>query len=185
MYEVEINGRDTTGEGGTRIGASNRNPYTWPRESPFHILDMSWTGLLMLRWYDELEKDIRLLDYAENYAQSLLKVQYSNGFFPAWLSLDRLEPMEHLNDSPETSLSVTFLLKLHELTGRQEYKEAALKAMGAVIRDVIPYGRWEDFETYGLVRYSSRPGGKNMTICISKITFPCSGQQRPCMSVTV
>ena len=50
------------------------------RESPFHILDMSWTGLLMLRWYDELEKDIRLLDYAENYAQSLLKVQYSNGF---------------------------------------------------------------------------------------------------------
>lgn len=161
MYEVEINGKRYNRSKGWNTyywGNSNRNPYTWaPRESPFHILDMSWTGLLMLRWYDELEKDIRLLDYAENYAQSLLKVQYSNGFFPAWLSLDRLEPMEHLNDSPETSLSVTFLLKLHELTGRQEYKEAALKAMGAVIRDVIPYGRWEDFETYwSCSRYGSQ-----------------------------
>jgi hypothetical protein len=70
----------------------------------------------------------------------------------------------HLNDSPETSLSVTFLLKLHELTGRQEYKEAALKAMGAVIRDVIPYGRWEDFETYwSCSRYGSQDlvGEKN------------------------
>ena len=32
-----------------------------------HILDMSWTALLMLRWYDELEKDARLLAYAEDY----------------------------------------------------------------------------------------------------------------------
>ncbi|MFA6793858.1 MAG: hypothetical protein WCR50_00045 [Proteiniphilum sp.] len=118
---------------------------------------MSWTGLLMLRWYDELEKDVRLLDFAENYAKSLLKTQYPNGFFPAWLSLDRLEPMEHLNDSPETSLSVTFLLKLHELTGKQEYKEAALKAMDAVTREVIPTGRWEDFETYwSCSRYGSQ-----------------------------
>lgn len=161
MHEVEIDGRKYNRSKGWKThywGNSNRNPYTWnPRESPFHILDMSWTGLLMLRWYDELEKDIRLLDFAENYAKSLLKTQYPNGFFPAWLSLDKLEPMQHLNDSPETSLSVTFLLKLHELTGKQEYKEAALKAMEAVIREVIPTGRWEDFETYwSCSRYGSQ-----------------------------
>jgi len=161
MHEVEIDGRKYNRSKGWDThywGNSNRNPYTWnPRESPFHILDMSWTGLLMLRWYDELEKDVRLLDFAENYAKSLLKTQYPNGFFPAWLSLDRLEPMEHLNDSPETSLSVTFLLKLHELTGKQEYKEAALKAMDAVTREVIPTGRWEDFETYwSCSRYGSQ-----------------------------
>jgi len=160
MHEEEIDGRKYNRSKGWDThywGNSNRNPYTWnPRESPFHILDMSWTGLLMLRWYDELEKDVRLLDFAENYAKSLLKTQYPNCFFPAWLSLNRLEPMEYLNDSPETSLSVTFLLKLHELTGKQEYKEAALKAMDAVIREVIPTGRWEDFETYwSCSRYGS------------------------------
>lgn len=161
MYEIEIDGRKYNRSKGWDTyywGNSNRNPYTWnPRESPFHILDMSWTALLMLRWYDELEKDIRLLDYAENYAGSLLKIQYSNGFFPAWLSLDKLEPMEHLNDSPETSMSVTFLLKLYELTGKQKYKESALKAMDAVIHNIIPTGRWEDFETYwSCSRYGSQ-----------------------------
>ncbi len=160
MHEVEIDGKKYNRSKGWDThywGNSNRNPYTWnPRESPFHILDMSWTALLMLRWYDELEEDQRLLQYAEKYAESLLKTQYPDGFFPAWLSLDKLEPMEHLNDSPETSLSVTFLLKLYELTGKREYREAALNAMEAVVREVIPVGRWEDFETYwSCSRYGS------------------------------
>jgi len=152
MEEVEEEGKKYNRSKGWNTyywGNSNRNPYSWnPREAPFHILDMSWTALLMLRWYDELEKDGRLLDYAEDYATSLLKIQYSSGFFPGWLTLDSLKPMEHLNDSPETSMSVTFLLKLYELTGKAEYKQAALKALDAVIREVIPAGRWEDFETY-------------------------------------
>lgn len=160
MEEVEIEGRKynrSSGWDSHYWGNSNRNPYTWnPRESPFHILDMSWTALLMLRWYDELEQDARLLKYAEDYAHSLLKIQYTNGFFPGWLDIKTLEPMNHLNDSPETAMSVTFLLKLHELTGKNEYKKSALKAMDAVIRNVIPEGRWEDFETYwSCSRYGS------------------------------
>jgi len=130
-------------------GNSNRNPYTWDSsESPFHVLDMSWTALLMLRWYEELEQDVRLLQYAEGYAQSLLQVQSDNGFFPAWLHLQTLQPMEHLNDSPESALSITFLLTLYRLTRNETYKVAALKAMDAVIKEIIPNGRWEDFETY-------------------------------------
>lgn len=138
-------------------GNSNRNPYSWnPREAPFHILDMSWTALLMLRWYDELEQDQRLLRYAERYAAALMQKQRPDGFFPGWLDLNSLQPMQHLNDSPETSLSVTFLLKLYELTGESSYRTAALKSLDAVIREVIPVGRWEDFETYwSCSRYGS------------------------------
>lgn len=128
---------------------SNRNPYTWDaRKAPFHVLDMSWTGLLMLRWYEELEKDQRLLDYSKKYADALLKTQDLQGFFPGWLDLETLKPMQHLNDSPETSMSVTFLLKLSEMTEDEKYRTAALKAMDAVCKNVIPDGRWEDFETY-------------------------------------
>lgn len=138
-------------------GNSNRNPYTGDaRISPFHVLDMSWTALLMIRWYDELEKDERLLKYAEKYAGALVKLQYPNGFFPAWLRTDTQQPLDQLNDSPETSMSVTFLLKLYELTGNETYKSVALKAMNAVIKEIIPYGRWEDFETYwSCSRYGS------------------------------
>lgn len=130
-------------------GNSNRNPYTWDaRKSPFHILDMSWTAILMLRWYEELEKDERLLEYARKYADALLQKQDAKGFFPGWLDLDTLEPMEYLNDSPETSMSVTFLLKLYELTKNEKYRSSALRAIDAVCKEIVPVGRWEDFETY-------------------------------------
>jgi hypothetical protein len=160
MEEVDKDGRKYHRSKGwdTRFwGNSNRNPYTWnPRESPFHILDMSWTALLMLRWYEELEHDERLLRYAEDYAEALLRIQYPDGYFPGWLHLETLEPMYHLNDSPESSLSITFLLKLYELTGKEEYKKAALKAMEPIVRDILPTGRWEDFETYwSCSRYGS------------------------------
>jgi len=130
-------------------GNSNRNPYTWDaRKSPFHILDMSWTATLMLRWYEELEKDERLLEYTRKYADALLQKQDAKGFFPGWLDLETLEPMEYLNDSPETSMSVTFLLKLYELTKIEKYRSSALRAIDAVCKEIVPVGRWEDFETY-------------------------------------
>lgn len=160
MHEVEIDGNKYNRSKGWDTfywGNSNRNPYTWnPAESPYHILDMSWTALLMTRWYDELEKDERLLQYAAAYADALVGIQSPTGFFPGWLHPQTLEPMEHLNESSESSLSATFLLKLHELTGEERYKEAALKAIDAVAREIVPTGRWEDFETYwSCSRYGS------------------------------
>ena len=51
MHEVEIDGKKYNRSKGWNTyywGNSNRNPYTWnPKESPYHILDMSWTALLI------------------------------------------------------------------------------------------------------------------------------------------
>lgn len=154
MEQVQVDGQTVNRSKGWETafwGNSNRNPVkTWQsvKNAPYHILDMSWTALLMLRWYEELEADERLLDYAVRYADALMKLQDEVGFFPAWLDYDTLEPLEVLKDSPESAMSVTFLLKLQELTGRGEYAASALRAADAVARDVIPTGRWEDFETY-------------------------------------
>ncbi|QNL50568.1 hypothetical protein H8S90_02880 [Olivibacter sp. SDN3] len=131
------------------FGNSNRNPLTGdPKQAPYHILDMSYTAWLMLTWYDELEKDERLLSYAVNYANSLITLQDAQGFFPAWLDKESLEPIDYLRQSPETAMSITFLLKLFELTNESSYQQAALKAMHVLMDTVIPEGRWEDFETY-------------------------------------
>ncbi len=138
-------------------GNSDRNPVNRPAGepsksdvsiAPYHVLDMSFTSLLMLRWYEELEKDARLVDYASAYGDGLVALQDARGFFPAWLDKATLTPLELLNDSPETSMSVTFLLKLSEMTGNQRFRDAALQAMNAVMAHVVPFGRWEDFETY-------------------------------------
>lgn len=141
-------------------GNSNRNPVTWdPSQSPFHILDMSWTALLMTRWYNELEKDQRLVDYATRYADRLVELQDEKGYFPAWIDVKTGAVLPELTESPESSMSVTFLLELARATGNEKYKDAALKAMDVIAREIVPEGRWEDFETYWSC---SRLGGDHL-----------------------
>jgi len=160
MEKVENNGKSYNRSKGWDkyyFGNSNRNPYSWDfRESPYHVLDMSFTAYLMLTWYQELEKDERLLNYAARYADKLIQIQREDGFFPGWLSLKDLKPMEYLNKSPESAMSVTFLLTLFKSTKNNKYLAPALRAMDSIIAEIIPVGQWEDFETYwSCSRYGS------------------------------
>lgn len=137
------------GWGTQYFGNSNRNPFTWdPKESPYHLLDMSYTASLMLDWYVELDKDRRLLDYAKRYADALVAIQRPDGYFPAWLDLTTLSDLQILSKSPESAMSVTFLLKLYQITKQQKYKISALEALAVIEDEIIPSGKWEDFETY-------------------------------------
>jgi hypothetical protein len=152
METVAVNGKKVSRSKGWAtyyFGNSNRNPIERSAaKAPLHILDMSWTAYLMLTWYDELEKDERLKTYAKKYADKLITLQDSAGFFPAWLDTETLEPLPHLKQSPETSMSVTFLLKMFKLSRDEKYLKSAKKAMNAVVDDIVPVSRWEDFETY-------------------------------------
>lgn len=128
---------------------SNRCPHNHG-VSPewFHVLDASWTCLLMLRWYEQIEKDPRLLAYAHSYATKLLTLQDDQGFFPGWLHPKTLRPAKIMSQTPETSLSATFLLKLSDITTETSYRKAAIRAIDALLVEVVPTGRWEDYETY-------------------------------------
>ncbi len=130
---------------------SNSNRCPWDHGiNPqwYHVLDASWTALLMLRWHQELEPDQRLVEYARTYADRLLTLQDSDGFFPGWLHPETQEPGSVMNHTPESSMSVTFLLKLAELTGQEKYRTAAVRAMDAILVEIVPNGRWDDFETF-------------------------------------
>ena len=149
---VEIDGqklRRPRGWDEARWSNSDRTPVDHGITSEwFHVLDMSWTALLMLRWHDELEKDARLIEYARAYGERLLTLQDAEGFFPGWLDPATHAPGPVMNQTPETSLSATFLLKLAEVSGAAKYRRAALWAIEAVLRKVVPEGNWLDFETY-------------------------------------
>jgi len=149
---VEIDGkklRRPKGWDGARWSNSDRCPVDhgitpeW-----YHVLDASWTALLMLRWNEELEKDARLVAYAKAYGERLLALQDAAGYFPGWLDPATHLPGPVMNRTPETSLSVTFLLKLAEVTGEAGFRQAALRALDAVLAEVVPQGLWLDFETY-------------------------------------
>lgn len=154
METIKKNGEElnrSTGWKNYYFGNSDRNPVVeWggAKTAPYHILDMSWTAWLMLNWYDELEKDDRLLTYATTYADKLVSLQDAKGFFPAWIDTKTLKPLPQLAQSPESSMSATFLLKLYSLKKDQKYLDAAMKAINAVSSEIVPVSKWEDFETY-------------------------------------
>jgi len=152
MERVELGGKKVNRSRGWQTGYwTNSNRVPWKSgvtDRWYHLLDASWTCLLMLRWYEELDQDARLPEYAKTYAERLLTLQDERGFFPGWLHPETQEPWKHYRETPETSMSVTFLLKLGEITGEKRYRNAALKAIEAVLAEIVPEGRWEDFETY-------------------------------------
>jgi len=151
MTQKNIDGRDywkSAGWDTLYVGNSDRNPFVRGLDrAPKHILDMSFTAYYMLIWYDELEKDSRLLTYAETYADRLIEIQQDNGFYPGWVDGNQ-NPMGVLDDSPESSMSVAFLMYLAKLTGKIKYADSAKKAMQSIMTEIIPTGRWEDYETY-------------------------------------
>ncbi|MBN1916267.1 MAG: hypothetical protein JW889_00030 [Verrucomicrobia bacterium] len=152
VHEVEIDGKASRRSKGWATGYWT-NSNRCPRERGiddrwYHLLDASWTCLLMLRWHDELEPDARLVEHARTYAGKLLTLQDEGGRFPAWLHPETLEPAGLLHGSPEDAMHVSFLLKLAEVTGSTAYRQAALKTMDALLDEPVPAGRWEDFETY-------------------------------------
>lgn len=130
------------------LGNSDRNPFGRAiGQAPRHILDMSFTARYMLIWYCELEQDERLLRYALNYADRLLQLQDDRGFFPGWID-DNGKGLGVLDDSPESAMSAAFLFLCRKITGDDKYLQSALRAVDAVVQDIVPDGRWEDFETY-------------------------------------
>jgi len=72
-----------------------------------------------------------------------------------------------MNRTPETSLSATFLMKLAATAGESRFREAGLRALGAVLEKIVPEGQWLDFETYwsccawGRERYLDRKIERN------------------------
>ncbi len=149
---VEVEGRKVARPRGwehASWGNSNRCPRDRGISTEwYHVLDASWTALLMLRWYEELERDERLVDYARRYGERLVRLQDEAGFFPGWLHPETQAPGAVMNRTPESSMSVTFLLKLAEMTGEAKYRQAGMRAMDAIVEEIVPEGRWEDFETY-------------------------------------
>lgn len=102
----------------------------------------------MLKWYSDIETDPLLLDYVQAYAVHLLSVQDETGSFPAWIHPVTDDVSPFLRHSSETSMHASLLTRLYGVTGNAAFLSAAEKAMAFIRSEIMPEGRWEDFETY-------------------------------------
>ncbi|SEP00170.1 hypothetical protein [Paenibacillus sp. OV219] len=113
-----------------------------------HLLDASWTCYWLLKWYQDVHADERILPYVRNYVNRLLELQLESGGFPAWVNPNNSDISPYLLESPETSMHIMLLTLLHGIEADARYIAAAEQAAEMVLRDVVQKGRWEDFETY-------------------------------------
>ncbi|WP_123041552.1 hypothetical protein [Cohnella candidum] len=127
-------------------GHSDRRPQG--HDEYAHLLDMSWTCYWMLRWYEDIEQDERLAEYAAAYADRLVELQNEDGSFPAWVHTETGHVSPWLRDSAETALHVWFLLRLNRLRPNADAQRAAKAGIGFLRDHILPERRWEDFETY-------------------------------------
>jgi len=117
-------------------------------ENRYHTASASWTAYWMLRWYQDLEQDERLLHYAREYGNFLVGHQLPSGAIPGWFEMFTLEPVETLKESAQTAASTYFLAELCAITGDPLYMEALRKGCDFLIREVIPDMKYFDYETF-------------------------------------
>ncbi|MBB6694555.1 hypothetical protein H7B90_24470 [Cohnella xylanilytica] len=139
-------GEDGRWESGRWFMSGPRRPSG--HEDYVHLLDASWTCYWLLKWHRDIRADERILPFVRDYAETLLRLQRVDGSFPAWVRPDTLEASPFLAESPETSMHAMLLCLLHEVIPDGRYLEAAERAGRFVAYRILPFGKWEDFETY-------------------------------------
>ncbi|MBL8153111.1 MAG: hypothetical protein JNM70_02910 [Anaerolineae bacterium] len=117
-------------------------------DSCYHVADSSYTAVWLLKWYRQFEANPEIVAFCKRYADFLVDHQLPSGAFPAWIRTGTLEPSEIMKESAETSTSMHVLADMYRLNGDQRYLDAAIKAGEFLLREVLPFGKWEDFETY-------------------------------------
>ena len=110
----------------------------------------AWTNYWLLQWM-ELAPNRRedILKHARSFGDFLLKHQSKNGVIPSWYHPETLEPAEALRDeNGETAGAALFLAELSKHTSESKYLEAAELSMKYIFRNIVPYRKWFDFETF-------------------------------------
>jgi len=116
----------------------------------YHLPDVSTTGFHLLEWHRDLLPREEILRRCREIGEGLLRCQLPGGAFPAWVRFRRGELQVHpdLREGASTAAPVMFLAFLSREAGEEEYLRAALAGADFLAREVLPFDRWEDYETF-------------------------------------
>ena len=142
----------------------------------FHLYDNVWSSYWMLQWMKEqhIPPELvtrikafvgRVADFAVSVQQKdSLPVRHNNvngvngggdlkGGMPAWFDPSTLAPRPEMRFNSETAAVAFFLAEAHGVglkpaSGTMSYLAVAEAAMNFVEREIVPSGRWFDFETF-------------------------------------
>lgn len=123
------------------------------QEDMYRFSDQSWSCYWLLKMHRECKETSGSIEYAENYAKTLLQLQKRGGHIPTWVRKDGLTTVRILNRSAEVSAHIIFLSLLHSISPQEEYAHASRRLGSYLIRQCCRQSRWETTELY----YSHSP----------------------------
>lgn len=125
---------------------SNRGPGDATKR--YHLTDMAWTCYWLMKIKkDFLPDDQRINKFVVNFLGRLLTYQDTAGAFPSWVEPDGTVVAE-LTQSGEVAVDAWLLAEASVVLDNPVYLEAAKNSFQFIENEIIPTGRWEDFELY-------------------------------------
>jgi hypothetical protein len=112
--------------------------------------DMAWTGFQLLQWRAaQLPKSDGILERCERLADFFIARQLASGMLPTRFDENGAVREELSRDvEAETGPVARFLLELYKQDRKPKYRDAALRALAFLDRQVVPQRKWYDFETF-------------------------------------
>jgi hypothetical protein len=116
----------------------------------YHLPDNAWTGWWMLRWYEELDRDARLLDRAKQIGSAFRESQLESGAIPGWVRVrpTGATPSATLRESAQSAAPAMFLARLGRVAKHAPSTAAARRAADFLIENIFPENKWWDYETF-------------------------------------
>jgi hypothetical protein len=108
---------------------------------------MGTSSWWLLYWYENLDRDPKILKRAMAYARFLKEVQRPSGAIPTYFNAD-LSPAPQLLESATTAISGAVLAKTARLANDPDLKAAALSAGRFIEGSILPRLAFQDFETF-------------------------------------
>ena len=115
-------------------------------EHLYHTVDCSWHVYWMLRWYCDIDKDERMVEYARKWADFLLDIQAESGAIPSFIRMSDLRAEPLLAANVGSAASGAVLAQLGRITGNHRYLDAALRIARFIVHDVVRPRVWQDYE---------------------------------------
>lgn len=110
----------------------------------------AWTCYWLLQWSDLVPlRKKEIFTYTRRFADFLCAHQAPGGVIPSWYHPETLEPAPEFRDeNAETAGAALFLAEFARRTHTARYRDAAVKAMEYIFREIVPRQKWFDFETF-------------------------------------
>lgn len=115
--------------------------------SCYDVAAMCNSGNYLINYFKNCEPDRRIPEYLKPYAEWLLTAIDERGTVPAYVTKE-MEGSPILRYSAHPAAAMWFLAGMFNMTREITYLEGACKIAGYLEKEIIPGGKWVDFEQF-------------------------------------